>query len=458
MDDMQRKEFPSRRTALESCLHVNNVHWCGDRFQPDLEAESTETANGMLRDTQGRFALAHAVTDHRAVLLRDKLGINKLFFAIHEQAKIVVASYLIDMVRQGVPVEAVYSVPAGHVLDVDLARERLELKPYFDITERQDANSLEDVAATLRQSLETWFSRLAAHFGERRVCVCLSGGVDSSLIAAFARRYFEDVTAYTYSYVHDGRTSEDAYYGRRVSNYLGIAFRFVPASRSDIVGTLDDALRYGQDWRDFNVHCAIVNEILARAIEEDWRQSGDAAPPLVLTGDLMNEFLANYDSVFCGGREYYRLPRVAAHDMRVALLRGLDAGDREVGIFARHGIDVVQPYGLLANELIRVPGNLLDSARCKEELVHEVAGDQLPRFVFERVKTRAQVGSSVAPIGVLPVLAECGYDDLWLQRRFCELLGTEDHTFVRRFVRLGRYRFVDGFPNRRQRIDGFYAG
>lgn len=458
MDDTQRKEFPPRRTALESCLHVNNVHWCGDRFQPVLGPESGKVVNGMLHDTQGRFALAHAVTEHRAVLLRDKLGINKLFFAIHEQPKIVVASYLIDLVRRGVPPEAVYSVPAGHVLDVDLECEQLELKPYFDITERRDADSLDHAAATLRQGLETWFSRLAARFGDRRICVCLSGGVDSSLIAAFARRYFEDVTAYTYSYVHDGQTSEDAHYGRQVSDYLGIAFRFVPASRSDIVGALDDALRYGQDWRDFNVHCAIVNEILARAIEEDWRRSGDADPPLALTGDLMNEFLANYDSVFCGGREYYRLPRVAAHDMRVALLRGLDAGDREVGIFARHGIDVVQPYGLLADELTRVPGGFLESPRCKEGLVHEVAGDQLPRFVFERVKTRAQVGSSLEPIGVLPVLAECGYDDRWLQRRFCELLGIEDHTFVRRFVRLGRYRFVDGFPNRRQRVDGFYAG
>lgn len=458
MADFLRQQFQSSRIGLESFLRIGNIHWCGDRFQPSMVSGFGVAVDDLLQNTQGRFSFAHPVSENQAILIRDKLGINKLFFAVHEEPRLLVANYLVDLVRRGVPMEAVYSVPAGHVLDIDIANPRADLRPYFEMTERDESTSWEHLGGRIRQALELWFSRIAERFEDRRICVCLSGGLDSSLIAALARRYFGDVTAYTYGYAEHGQASEDAYYGERVSEFLGMGFRFVPASRQDILEALDDAICYGQDWRDFNVHCAIVNEIIARTIEQDWAKSGDGKSPLVLTGDLMNEFLADYSSVVCQGKEYYRLPRVQMKDLREALLRGLDAGDREVGIFARHGIDVVQPYGMILDGLLEVPSSYLESPRCKEHLVERVAGDLVPRFVLDRVKTRAQVGTSSAPTGVLPVLAENGYDGRWLQQRFCKLLGVEDGTFLRKFIRLGRYRFSSSFPDRRHQVDGYYAG
>src|SRR2546422_1077515 len=40
--------------------------------------------------------------------------------------------------------------------------------------------------------------------------------------------------------------------------------------------------------------------------------------------------------------DLYRLPKLPPGALRAALVRGLDAGDREVGIFNHHGIDVLQ--------------------------------------------------------------------------------------------------------------------
>ena len=95
---------------------------------------------------------------------------------------------------------------------------------------------------------------------------------------------------------------------------------------------IDPVLMYGQDWRDFNVHCGIVNLAIARAIRAEHH---DGARPLLLTGDGMNELMADYSPVIHNELEYYSLPRLPPGRLRRFLVQGLDAGDREVGIFAQ---------------------------------------------------------------------------------------------------------------------------
>ena len=221
---------------------------------------------------------------------------------------------------------------------------------------------------------------------------------------------------------------------------------------------IEDALCYGQDWRDFNVHCAIVNELLARAIAGDAAAHGDDKPPLVLTGDLMNEFLADYTPVSYNNRDYYRLPRVSPGELRAVLIRGLDAGDREVGIFNHHGIDVIQPYGLLIEQYLQLPESYLGEERAKQRLAKEVGGDLLPGFVLERTKVRAQIGSSTQASGILGVLMRRGYDPTWLRKAFCHLFMVKEETFLNQFIRAGRYRFISEFPNLRWKANGYLTG
>jgi asparagine synthetase B (glutamine-hydrolysing) len=443
---------------LESVFRIGDLHWRGDSFRAAPEPDPPKALIDALRRTHGRFALALAPADQRIVLARDKLGMNKLFFAIHETSGLLAANYLVDLVERGAPLEAVYSVPPGHVLDLDLAREAWRLQPYFEVAPDNAAVPLPALAADIRARIEYWFSSFARQFARRRLCVCLSGGLDSSLIAAFARRHFDEVTAYTYGYLGEGEGSDDARYGKEVAAALDLPFRFVPACREDILQALDDAILYGQDWRDFNVHCAIVNELLAQAIAADAKARGPSEPPLAMTGDLMNEYLADYTSFFYRGTEYYPLPRLSPGELRTPLIRGLDAGDREVGVFAHHGIELLQPYGMMAEEFLRIPGDLIDDPRCKQQLIRQVAGDLLPPFVFERAKVRAQVGNADEATGVLPVLAEEGIDAGWVKRRFCELLRVPDPALLGRFVRLGRYRFATEWPRRRDTVNGYYTG
>jgi asparagine synthetase B (glutamine-hydrolysing) len=443
---------------FESLLSITNFCWSGDAYHN--APQPIAPPSSLSAPPQGRFAFAVPAADGGVLLARDRLGLNKLFVAIHESGTVVAANYLIDLVRRGVPFESIYSVPAGHLVRIAPTLNQIEVTRAGQVRDRSAAaaGSVDEVARDVRAALELWLSRLAGQFGNRPVCICLSGGLDSGLLAALARQYFSDLTAYTYSFAGRGMgVSEDAVYAERLARALHIPFRLIPATASDIHGAVDAALCYGQDWRDFNVHCGIVNEIVARAIRDDADRRGGPLP-LVLTGDLANEFLADYAPVAYGSEEFYKLPRMQPFDLRRMLIRGLDSGDREVGIFNRHGLEVVQLYGLIVNEYHRLPPAFIGGTKSKHALVRKIAGDLLPDFLFMRPKVRAQVGDSTAQTGILPLLIQRGHGADWLRRTFCRLFNIENAAFLDRFIRGGRYRGVRPFSEQRLVIDGYFAG
>lgn len=428
--------------TIHANLPIENFYWDDDVYRPRLDGVDLDRLVERLAHIRGQFALALNGGPQRVVLVRDPLGVNKLFYAVREDGSIDVANYLLDLRKLGVPAEAIFSVPSGHITVVDTAKRETVSRAYWQpsITESEDA-SLQKVSHNIRATLERVFGRLAEHLSDRRVCVCLSGGLDSTLIATFAKNYFKDVVAFTYSFVEVGHAeSEDAIYARRVAEHLDIPLCFIPASRKTILESVTNSLAYGQDWRDFNVHCGVVNDIIGQAIARKAQEWGDGVKPLLLTGDMMNEIVADYTPVSYRGKDYYSLPRLEGGALRTFLIRGLDTGDREIGIFRHHGLDAIQAYGLAIDAYLNVPSRFLQGDAAKGMLVREVAGDILPTFVLERKKVRAQIGTSQQPTGILPILVDSGRDSIWLAREWRQLMAIEDERFLNSFIRVGVYR------------------
>ncbi|MDB4963604.1 MAG: hypothetical protein JWP01_3603 [Myxococcales bacterium] len=398
----------------------------------------------------GQFALHQAVGSEH-VLVRDPLGVNKLFFAIDARGDVVSSSFWIDLVRGQHPASTIWSVPSGRVLRVDPTRRSFELTKYAALGYNEDAISEPgaDDATRIRRALDETFTRLRPAVAGRPLYVTVSGGLDSTTIAALARRHLGEFTAVTFA-IHDGedgpsRPTEDLRYASRVAAELGVPLQVVHATADELVSLIDVALCYGQDWRDFNVHCALVNAAIGRAIAAHAQQHGQARPVL-LTGDAMNELVADYSPVTYRGTDYYPLPRMPAGQLRRFLVQGLDAGDREIGVFAHYGLDAIQPYALCAGAYTALPSGCLERAEAKQRLVRQVMGDAIPSYVYERPKVRAQIGGAGEVRGTLAALVDRGIDATWLERRFCELFDLELPQ-LRRAVRAGLYRFPTAYPD-----------
>jgi asparagine synthetase B (glutamine-hydrolysing) len=435
---------------------VTDFVWMDGRLVPpadvarEIEFPASPDPVALARRLRGQFAL-HQATGSEHVLVRDPLGVNKLFFTIDVRGDVVSSNFWIDLVRDHHSPAAIWSVPSGHLVRVDPTRRWFELTKYAALGYNQDDHAEPDAedATRIRCALEETFGRLRTAVAGRPLYVTVSGGLDSTTIAALARRHLGEFTAVTFA-IHDGedgpsRPTEDLRYATRVAAELGVPLQVVHATADQLVALIDVALCYGQDWRDFNVHCALVNAALGRAIAAHASHHGQTRPVL-LTGDAMNELVADYSPVTYRGRDYYPLPRMPAGQLRKFLVQGLDAGDREIGVFAHYGLDAIQPYTLCADAYTALPGGCLERAEAKQRLVRQVMGDAIPSYVYERPKVRAQIGGAGEVRGTLAALVDRGIDASWLERRFCELFDLELPQ-LRRAVRAGLYRFPTAYPD-----------
>ncbi len=379
-------------------------------------------------------------------VLRDTLGLNKLFWSSASGDGILVAARPQRLVEAGCPFESIRAIPPGSVVDFDLtggcARVH-RLDPGRPATEPEPRGDLvATLAAQIRSRLERYCAALAAAYPHTPVFVCLSGGLDSTGIAVLARDHFPNLTAVSFDLRHaNGHISDDRRTAERLAQDLDLPLLRVTATEDDVLEALDTVLVEGIDWRDFNVHAALVNACLARAIAGA-APRGANTQSLVLTGDLANEFLVDYHAETYRGRVFYRLPRLAPTALRAMLVRGVETSHREAGPFEAWGVPVVQPYAAAADLFVALPAEFLTAPDRKERLSRLVFGARIPAYVYARGKARAQVGDGDLRngAGVLGICADRGLDDQWLRRRFAELHGVRDLSALDRFIRGGRYR------------------
>jgi len=136
-------------TMLESLLNIGSFCWSGHAYHTACEPIATRV--GLGERLQGRFACVSG-SDGDVTLARDRLGLNKLFLAVHESGTVVAGNYLCDLVGHGVPFEAIHSVPAGYVVRLVPREDRVEVSRYGDPRDRAGSTpaSVDDVASGIR--------------------------------------------------------------------------------------------------------------------------------------------------------------------------------------------------------------------------------------------------------------------------------------------------------------------
>lgn len=413
--------------------------WDGERLYDDAELSAGPQPE---RLRGAATVVGEESADGSRRILRDPLGINKLFWAREADGGIVFSSRPWRLVEAGYDLSQIFAVPRGLVTDIDAADPEARLarsllpEEWFD--DPGNGADVEAIGGEIRELLDRYLEAIAAQHGSAEIFVCLSGGLDSSGITALVADHFPGATAVSFDIARPGGgVSEDRTTAQRVARDLHMPLLEVTVTPEELLEPLDVVLREGIDWRDFNVHAALVNAALAKEVAEVAVRDG--ASPIVFTGDLANEFLIDYHAEEYRGETYYALPRLKPVDLRAFLVRGLDTSHREVGVFGAWNLRLVQPYAVAVDAYMRLPEDFLRLPDRKDRLCRATFGGGVPEYVFTRPKTRAQVGDEHEG-GVLAMCVDRGIDSAVLRRRFCELHGGTEERALDRFIRAGRYR------------------
>ncbi len=221
---------------------------------------------GCVHHLRGMFAFALWDTEHQRLLLaRDRMG-EKPLYLFEREGQLLFASEMKALLRSGLipfeldpvavdlyfhyqyvpepatPIKGVRKLDAAHILTVDVDPWQVEETCYWRM---EDAPPLEgDPAELIRAELET-ISQLAIR-SDVPVGVALSGGLDSSAVAALAVRKYPD-TMHAFSVGYPGHPPNDERAdAQALAEYLDMPFHDVELATDDMVAFFPELIC----WRD----------------------------------------------------------------------------------------------------------------------------------------------------------------------------------------------------------------
>jgi len=350
----------------ESILHLLR------RGGPDAVAE-----------LDGMFAFVHADGD-RLVAARDPLGIKPLYrFGVGAAEGFASEVKAFDGVADWVE-----ELPPGHVYD------SLDgLRPWYTLPRPQTPDTpapeaVAEVGAALEAAV---LKRLRS---DVPLGCLLSGGLDSSLIAALARRHVD--VLHTFAIGLEG--SGDLAAAREVAEHLGTVHHELVITEEDVRAAMPDVL-----W-----HLESADVDLVRSAVGTWFAMRLAAQhvTVVLTGEGADELFAGYE---------YHASYDDPEQLQAELHRSLGAMhdvnlQRVDRMSMAHGLEARVPYldKDLVSVAMRTPPALKQadpaSGRpCEKWVLRAVAEGLLPESVVWRRKAQFDQGTGLADL--MPGLA-----------------------------------------------------
>lgn len=185
---------------------------------PELLKKGYDHRN-VCRLLDGDFAIVDLDIDEGTItLMRDPYGVRPLFFAYYGPGQWGVSSELKGLPQGALRVESI--IPGSiHRLYLDGTTVFIEIwhqTPWLKAI--PETLSVETAAALVRSSLTEAVKKRLAVGQNRSIGACLSGGLDSSLVAAITSRLIFPERLHTFSVGMEG--SEDLLHARIVSQHI----------------------------------------------------------------------------------------------------------------------------------------------------------------------------------------------------------------------------------------------
>lgn len=403
--------------ALRNCLEPRHRF----KTQTDTEVilhlyeEVGEKCAAML---DGMFAFAISDADRGLFLARDPLGIKPLYTSRHGDCL-----YFASEIKALQEVAQDYDeFPAGHCFCADYG-----LFSYFDLSDEVAIAPVEKNASVeLRCLLER--AVIKRLMSDVPLGVFLSGGLDSSIIAAIAARHIPSLKTFSVG----TEDSEDRAYAVMGSDFLGTDHYERTYTLDDMLAVLPKVIYHLESYDAALVRSAVPNYFLAQLASEQVK--------VVLSGEGADEIFSGYHYLkdIDGSDLYTELVQItsALHNTN---LQRCDRMSMAHGLEARVpflDVDVVRFALSLPNDLKYGPDNV------EKWILRQAFTEYLPEQIVFRRKSKFSegCGSSLA----LAAVAEEDISDADFDRN-CEL---PDGGILRNKEELMYYRiFSDLFPS-----------
>jgi asparagine synthase (glutamine-hydrolysing) len=249
----------------------------------------SERGPGALSELLGMFAFLIAGKDGSFIAARDSVGIKPLYWA-HQDGLVRFASEMSAFDEAWQPyVESFppgyYWTPTGGLVEFAPAVPPKEELEQFEGPGEPGAEIPSEILEKVRDRLIRTVERQM--MGDVPVGVFLSGGLDSSLVAAIAARWYEERGEKLKTFAVGLADSPDLLAARAVAEYLGTEHHESVYTAADALEMLPEVVRTIENFDPSLVRSAVPNYILAEFTARHVK--------VVLTGEGADEIFAGYE-------------------------------------------------------------------------------------------------------------------------------------------------------------------
>ncbi len=327
----------------------------------------------------GMFAIALAAGDD-LFLARDPLGIKPLYYAV-EGSRLYFASEIKALTNLGVEIR---EFPPGHWWHSRLGMQQyfqLDKPQLFATPQMQSSIPDSDDLACIQQAINSAVHKRMIADDDVPVGVSLSGGLDSSLVAALAR----GKRAHLDTFVVGTSESSDIQASQEVANYLGTRHHVYTYSFDEMLASLPEVIYHLESFDAPLVRSAIPNYFLAKLASDHVK--------VILTGEGADELFAGYDYLIP-----FQDPNELNRELKKLVSRlhntNLQRADR---MLMAYGLEGRVPFlDLAAVELsLAVPPEwkLRKQNWSEKALLREAFHGYLPKNILYRQKQKFSLGA-----------------------------------------------------------------
>lgn len=323
----------------------------------------------------GSFSCAIVEKDEEVVLARDHVGARPMFFGRTNSIFYFSTEMkgLVDHVQFGIE-----ELPPGCIYS---SKKGIKVFDVFQPKIPEVGNSLEDAAKVLRDLvIEAVRQRM-----DGVEAIALSGGLDSSIVAAVAKQFNPNLVLFTGTIAR--APGPDLANAKLMAEFLDLEHRIYEITDEDITNFIPDAIWFLESFDEDCISGLISNYYVSRMVKQHFNS--------VLVGE-------GSDELFGGYRMVLKHPKVKSSEKRERLarrlvdiayntaLRRLDRG------WMANGVDYQIPF--LDSRVVAFSRNIpmdwkiYGDMQIEKYILRQAFRDMLPGQIADREKLRFSMG------------------------------------------------------------------